>query len=78
MEIEAEKQEKKHRRLTITELRNCKGFEAYSDERAEKTISTLETIAILFYELYMKQKQAIKRLTLKNADKHGERTRNAA
>lgn len=49
--------EKKHKRLTIAELRNFKGFEAYSDEQAEETIKTLEKLSILFYKLHMKQRQ---------------------
>lgn len=52
-----EKKEKGHKRLTIAELRNCKGFENYSDEQSEETIRSLEKLSILFYELYMKQKQ---------------------
>ena len=48
---------KEHKRLTIAELRNCKGFENYSDEQAEETIKTLERLSILFYELYEKEKQ---------------------
>lgn len=47
--------ERKRKRLTIEQLRNCKGFENYSDEQAEKTIVTLEKLSILFYELYMKE-----------------------
>ena len=53
----AEKKEKGHKRLTIAELKNCKGFENYTDEHAEETIKSLEKLSILFYELYMKQKQ---------------------
>ena len=53
----AEKKEKVHKRLTIAELKNCKGFENYTDEHAEETIKSLEKLSILFYELYMKQKQ---------------------
>lgn len=53
----ADRKEKVHKRLTIAELRNCKGFEEYSDEHAEETIKSLEKLSILFYELYMKQKQ---------------------
>ncbi len=51
------KKEKTPKRLTIDELRNCKGFENYSDEQAEETIQTLETLSILFYELHRKEKQ---------------------
>jgi len=53
----AERKEKVHKRLTIAELKNCKGFEDYTDEHAEETIKSLEKLSILFYELYMKQKQ---------------------
>jgi hypothetical protein len=53
----AEKKEKVHKRVTIAELKNCKGFEDYTDEHAEETIKSLEKLSILFYELYMKQKQ---------------------
>lgn len=52
----ADKIEKVHKRLSLAELKNCKGFENYSDEQAEETIKSLEKISILFYELYMKQK----------------------
>jgi hypothetical protein len=53
----SDKIEKVHKRLTLSELRNCKGFENYSEQQAEETIKTLEKLAILFYELYMKQKK---------------------
>ena len=53
----AEKKEKVHKRLTRAELKTCKGFEDYTDEHAEETIKSLEKLSILFYELYMKQKQ---------------------
>jgi hypothetical protein len=52
-----EKKAKPHKRLTIAELRNCKGFENISEEEAMETIKSLETISILFYELYMQQKR---------------------
>jgi hypothetical protein len=48
---------KKQKRLTIEELRNCKGFEHLSDDQAKETIKTLETLSILFYELYKKEEQ---------------------
>jgi hypothetical protein len=56
------KKEKVHKRLTIAELRNCKGFENYSDEKAEETIKTLERLSILFYELHMKEKRAVSQI----------------
>jgi hypothetical protein len=52
----SDKIEKVHKRLTLAEIKNCKGFENYSDEQAEETIKSLEKLSILFYELYMKQK----------------------
>ena len=55
----SDKIEKVHKRLSLAELKNCKGFENYSDEQAEETIKSLEKISVLFYELYMKQKQAV-------------------
>ncbi len=48
----------KHKRLTVAELKNYKGFENYSEVEAEKTINTLEKLSILFYELFMKQNQS--------------------
>ena len=54
--------EKVHKRLSLAELKNCKGFENYSDEQAEETIKSLEKISVLFYELYMKQKQDIEKI----------------
>jgi hypothetical protein len=59
---------KVHKRLTIAELRNCKGFENYSDEQAEDTIKTLETLSILFYELYMKEKRQRKNLKIQEPE----------
>ena len=55
----SDKIEKIHKRLSLAELKNCKGFENYSDEQVEETIKSLEKISVLFYELYMKQKQAV-------------------
>ncbi len=55
----SDKIEKVHKRLSLAELKNCKGFENYSDEQAEETIKSLEKISVLFYELYMKQKQSV-------------------
>ena len=74
--VAAEKKEKGHKRLTIAELRNCKGFENYSDEKAEETISTLEKLSILFYELFMKQKQRVRKLiSIKGGKSHAESKR---
>ncbi len=40
----ADKIEKVQKRLSLAELKNCKGFENYSDEEAEETIKSLEKI----------------------------------
>ena len=58
----ADKIEKVQKRLSLAELKNCKGFQNYSDKEAEETIKSLEKISILFYELYMKQKQATEKI----------------
>ena len=58
--------EKKHKRLSIDELRNFTGFENYTDEEAEATIKTLETLSILYYELFMKEKSNEHSLTIKD------------
>ncbi len=43
-----------HKRLSIEELRSFPGFENYTDEMAQETISTLEKLSILFYDLHQK------------------------
>ncbi len=63
---------KKHKRLTIEELRKCNGFENYSDQEAEATIITIEKLAILFYELHMKQRQCKQKLTLIKGGENNE------
>lgn len=47
---------KKHKKLGIDELRKFPGFENFTEDEAEETIKTLETLSILFYELFMKEK----------------------
>ena len=42
------------KRLTIEELRAFPGFENYTDEMAQETIASLESLSILFYELHQK------------------------
>lgn len=46
-----------YKRLSIEELRSFPGFENYTDEMAQETIKTLETLSILFYELHQKSLQ---------------------
>jgi len=79
----ADKVEKVHKRLSLAELKNCKGFENYSEQQAEETIKSLEKLSILFYELYMKQKQTVEKIKEnKNEEtyerKSGTKKRNAA
>jgi hypothetical protein len=70
---------KKHKRLSVAELRSCKGFENYTDEQAEETIMTLEKLSILFYELYMKRKQREQKLSIiKGGRNYEEEQRTAA
>lgn len=45
---------KAKKRLSIGELKSYPGFENYTDKKAEETISSLETLSILFYEYYQK------------------------
>lgn len=47
---------KKHKRLSIEELRSFPGFENFTEEEAEREIKIIETLSILFYELFMKEK----------------------
>jgi len=68
---------REHKRLTVTELRNCKGFENYTDEQAEETIRTLEALSILFFELYQKHKQQEERLALLKKREYGQHNRAA-
>ena len=70
---------KKNKRLTIAELRNCKGFENFKDEEAEKTIDTLETLSILLFQLHTKEQLSKKNLRLLKKQKTNEdEHRNAA
>lgn len=67
---------KKHKRLSIEELRNFPGFENYTEEELEREIKILETLSILFYELFMKAKLTeVKHL---KTEDHETEFRNAA
>lgn len=60
---------KKHKKLSIDELRSFPGFENFADEEAEQVIKTLESLSILYYELFMKEKnENVKHL--KKGDSH--------
>jgi transcription initiation factor TFIIIB Brf1 subunit/transcription initiation factor TFIIB len=72
--MQGSNENKKHKRLSVEELRQCKGFENISDEDAEKTIQTLETLSILFYQLHMQHKhQQQKFVVLKNSNEDEQR-----
>ena len=47
---------KKHKKLSIEELKSFPGFESFTEEEAESAINNLESLSILFYELFMKCK----------------------
>ncbi|MBL7894875.1 MAG: hypothetical protein JNK50_06270 [Bacteroidia bacterium] len=62
---------KPKKRLSIAELKSYPGFENYTDEMAEETIASLETLSILFYEHYQKsiqQKEILKTLPTSKAE----------
>ncbi len=50
---------RKHKRLSISELKRFKGFVDYTNEQAEEVIATLEKISVLFFELFHKSKTAL-------------------
>ena len=58
---------KPKKRLSIEELKSYPGFENYTDEMAEETIASLETLSILFYEYYQKTIQEKERLKIFSA-----------
>lgn len=47
---------KKHKRLTIEELRSFKGLENLSDEEALEAIEALEKLSVIMFELYQQHK----------------------
>jgi hypothetical protein len=77
-DIMMEKKEKVHKRLSVAELKNCKGFENYTDEEAEMCISILEKLAIMFYELYISSKQKKNKFIEKQTDNESSEQRKAA
>jgi hypothetical protein len=61
---------KPKKRLSFNELKSSPRFENYTDETAEETIASLETLSILFYEYYqktIKEKKEIKLFSVKEA-----------
>jgi hypothetical protein len=71
--------DKKHKRLSVEELKRFKGFENVSDQEADETILVLEKLSILFYELHMKQRMKKQKLTLiKGGELYEDEQRNAA
>lgn len=45
---------KKHKKLSIDELKKLNGFENLNNEEAEKVIDILERLSVICYELFMK------------------------
>ena len=43
-------------RITLQELRSCKGFEGISEQEGEDVIDTLQHMSVLFFELFMQKK----------------------
>jgi hypothetical protein len=58
--MEKEKDRKK-KRLTISELKEFKGYDNVSEEEAEYVISSLEKISILFMELFQAKKEEMEK-----------------
>ena len=46
-----------YKRLTVSQLKNYKGCEHYTDEEAEEIIETLEQLTIVLFKLYQKNKK---------------------
>ena len=57
---------KKHKRLTVSELRNFKGLDHLSEDEAENAISTLEKFSLLMFEMYKKDKALKENLKTNN------------
>ncbi len=70
--------ERKHKRLTVEQLKTFKGFENYTEEQAEETIKTLETLSIVFYRLFSKEKIIKKKITIIKNNKHDKEQPDAA
>ena len=47
----------KQKRLTIDQLRCFKGLENLSDDEAEGCIDTMQSLSILFFELFQKNQK---------------------
>lgn len=79
--MEKEKDRKK-KRLTISELKEFKGYDNVTDEEAEYAIASLEKISILFMELFQVKKvemeKAIKEEVNEPTITNGYDQRNAA
>ena len=47
---------KKHKRLTIEELRSFGGLEDYSDDELLESIEALEKLSVIMFEMYQQHK----------------------
>jgi hypothetical protein len=50
----------KRTRITLDELRSCKGFQNIGDEEGEYIIDQLQQMSVIFYGLFMKHKKTKK------------------
>lgn len=69
---------KKHKRLSTDELRRYPGLENFTEEEAEQAVKTLETLSVLFYELFIKEKMNENVKHLKIGEDHETEYRNDA
>lgn len=70
--------EKKKKRLSIGELKAFKGLENLSDEQASEAIDALESLSILFFELYKKHKVNSGKIRVLTSSNNHEEQRDAA
>ena len=47
---------KKHKRLTVEELRSFKGLETLTEEQAMVDIEAIENLSVIIFELFKQQK----------------------
>lgn len=47
---------KKHKRLTVEQLRSFKGLEKLTEEEALEAIEALEKLSVIMFELYQQHK----------------------
>lgn len=70
--------EKKKKTLTIAQLKNFKGLDNLTDEEADEAITALESLSILFFELYKKDKATACKIRQLKQESDNHEERNAA